>query len=159
MRRFTVVSAAAALLLVATSAFASYGGGAAAKKDRPSTSASGAAANTPRAEAERLYAQAYDEVARARKDLADGKANTLGRAMVEALAAAAHDLAREPRGGGVVLTGAGRAFSAGLDAVATWCFDSGGAWSAGTLQTGKMKKPVAPDAPPIGDCAKAIASC
>ncbi|MBI5368490.1 MAG: enoyl-CoA hydratase/isomerase family protein [Planctomycetes bacterium] len=47
--------------------------------------------------------------------LADGKANTLGRAMVEALAAAAHDLAREPRGGGVVLTGAGRAFSAGLD--------------------------------------------
>lgn len=49
------------------------------------------------------------------------------------------------------------AFSAGLDAVATWCFDSAGTWNAGVL--GKPKKPVAPDAPPQGDCLKAIASC
>ncbi len=49
------------------------------------------------------------------------------------------------------------AFSAGLDAVATWCFDSAGGWNAGAL--GKPKKPISPDAPPQGDCLKAIASC
>ncbi len=49
------------------------------------------------------------------------------------------------------------AFSAGLDAVATWCFDSAGNWNAGQL--GKPKKPIAADAPPQGDCLKAIASC
>ncbi len=49
------------------------------------------------------------------------------------------------------------AFSAGLDAVATWCFDSAGNWNAGQL--GKPKKPIPVDALPTGDCLKAIASC
>ncbi|MBI3270612.1 MAG: enoyl-CoA hydratase/isomerase family protein [Planctomycetes bacterium] len=44
----------------------------------------------------------------------DGKANTLGASMVEALAAAAERLSAAGRGG-VVLTGAGRFFSAGLN--------------------------------------------
>ncbi len=45
------------------------------------------------------------------------------------------------------------ALSVGLDSVATWCFDSGGAWTGGASQ--KIKTPAAA----TGDCAKALASC
>ena len=41
------------------------------------------------------------------------------------------------------------ALSVGLDSVATWCFGSGGAWTAGA----KGKPPSAP----VGDCARALA--
>jgi hypothetical protein len=52
------------------------------------------------------------------------------------------------------------ALSVGLDSVATWCFDPGGAWTAG-IQTSPMKGKSRPNpnAEPVGDCAKAIASC
>lgn len=43
------------------------------------------------------------------------------------------------------------ALSVGLDSVATWCFGSGGEWTAGA----KGKPPSAP----VGDCARALASC
>ena len=49
------------------------------------------------------------------------------------------------------------AFSAGLDAVATWCFDSAGNWTAGKPPL-KGKRTPADDAP-AGDCAKAVVSC
>ncbi|MEW5738614.1 MAG: hypothetical protein AB1938_06785 [Myxococcota bacterium] len=49
------------------------------------------------------------------------------------------------------------AVSVGLDSIATWCFDSGGAWTGGH----KLKKGQQPDpeAIPSGDCAKAIGAC
>ncbi|MFZ5441597.1 MAG: hypothetical protein ACOZQL_16440, partial [Myxococcota bacterium] len=47
--------------------------------------------------------------------------------------------------------------SVGLDSIATWCFDSDGAWSGGNAAV-KGKKPPT-NAAPTGDCAKAIASC
>ncbi len=47
--------------------------------------------------------------------------------------------------------------SVGLDSVATWCFDSGGTWTAG--QTPAKGKAPAPNAEPTGDCRKAIISC
>ncbi len=43
------------------------------------------------------------------------------------------------------------ALSVGLDSVATWCFGSGGEWTAGAK--GK------PPSNPVGDCARALASC
>lgn len=47
--------------------------------------------------------------------------------------------------------------SVGLDSVATWCFDSSGAWSGGQpLAAGKSPNP---NAAPTGDCKKAIESC
>jgi tetratricopeptide (TPR) repeat protein len=85
MRRSTVLLAAAALTLVATSAMASYGGGDSEKKDRPAAATTRVAADSPRAEAERLYAQAYDEVARARKDLADGKVKNAEKKLAKVL--------------------------------------------------------------------------
>lgn len=46
--------------------------------------------------------------------------------------------------------------SAGLDSVATWCFDSGGAWTAGL----KPKQGVPPkQSEPVGECKKAVAAC
>jgi hypothetical protein len=46
--------------------------------------------------------------------------------------------------------------SASLDAVATWCFDSGGTWTSGL----KPKQGVAPrESEPVGECKKAIAAC
>ena len=47
--------------------------------------------------------------------------------------------------------------SVGLDSVATWCFDSGGTWTAG--QTAPKGKTVQPNAEPTGDCRKAVISC
>ncbi len=47
--------------------------------------------------------------------------------------------------------------SVGLDSVATWCFDSGGTWTAG--QAAPKGKTVQPNAEPTGDCRKAIISC
>ncbi|MFT3709731.1 MAG: hypothetical protein QM817_19050 [Archangium sp.] len=47
--------------------------------------------------------------------------------------------------------------SVGLDSVATWCFDSGGTWTAG--QTPAKGKTIAPNAEPTGDCRKAVISC
>ncbi len=58
-----------------------------------------------------------------------------------------------------VLTGFAQSsgsFSVGLDSVATWCFDSGGAWTGG--QKPASGKKVA-STNPTGDCAKAIISC
>lgn len=49
--------------------------------------------------------------------------------------------------------------SVGLDSVATWCFDSGGAWTAGQRPEGKKPKPIDPNGAPVGDCARALASC
>ncbi|MBL8924344.1 MAG: hypothetical protein JNJ54_36180 [Myxococcaceae bacterium] len=50
--------------------------------------------------------------------------------------------------------------SVGLDSVATWCFDSGGAWTGGQRpEPGKKPKPIDPKAPPVGDCARALTSC
>ncbi|MFT3841720.1 MAG: hypothetical protein QM723_32320 [Myxococcaceae bacterium] len=52
------------------------------------------------------------------------------------------------------------AFSAGLDAVATWCFDSGGNWTAGKGKAAlKGAKRTPSEDAPAGDCAKAIVSC
>lgn len=49
------------------------------------------------------------------------------------------------------------AVSVGLDSIATWCFDSGGAWTGGhKLKKGKQPDP---EAIPSGDCAKAIGTC
>jgi hypothetical protein len=49
------------------------------------------------------------------------------------------------------------ALSVGLDSIATWCFDSGGAWTGGhTLKKGQQPDPAAT---PSGDCAKAIGVC
>jgi hypothetical protein len=46
--------------------------------------------------------------------------------------------------------------SASLDAVATWCFDSSGAWSSGL----KPKQGVAArESEPVGECKKAISAC
>ncbi len=42
--------------------------------------------------------------------------------------------------------------SVGLDSIATWCFDSSGAWTGGS-------KKANPQAAAVGDCKKAIASC
>lgn len=86
MRRVITLLAAAALVLAASSALASFGGGDAPKNDPPAGGASSApAATSPRAEAERLYAQAYEEVARARKDLADGKVKNAEKKFSKAL--------------------------------------------------------------------------
>ncbi len=50
--------------------------------------------------------------------------------------------------------------SVGLDSVATWCFDSGGAWTGGQRpEAGKKPKPVDPAAPAVGDCARSLSSC
>ncbi|MCU0695416.1 MAG: hypothetical protein MUC96_02675 [Myxococcaceae bacterium] len=49
--------------------------------------------------------------------------------------------------------------SVGLDSVATWCFDSSGSWTGGQRSEGKKPKPIDPNAPPVGDCARALASC
>jgi hypothetical protein len=49
------------------------------------------------------------------------------------------------------------ALSVGLDSVATWCFDSGGAWTGGAPPPKKGKRREEP--PPMGDCAKAITNC
>ncbi|MBL8940964.1 MAG: hypothetical protein JNM69_40850, partial [Archangium sp.] len=49
--------------------------------------------------------------------------------------------------------------SVGLDSVATWCFDSGGAWTAGQRAEGKKPKAIDPNGAPVGDCARALASC
>ena len=49
--------------------------------------------------------------------------------------------------------------SVGLDSVATWCFDSAGAWTAGQRPEGKKPKPIDPNGAPVGDCARALASC
>jgi hypothetical protein len=49
------------------------------------------------------------------------------------------------------------ALSVGLDSVATWCFDSGGAWTGGAPPPKKGKRKEEP--PPMGDCAKAITNC
>ncbi|MDX2011807.1 MAG: hypothetical protein SFW67_16560 [Myxococcaceae bacterium] len=49
--------------------------------------------------------------------------------------------------------------SVGLDSVATWCFDSSGTWTGGQRPEGKKPKPIDPNAPPVGDCARALASC
>lgn len=50
--------------------------------------------------------------------------------------------------------------SVGLDSVATWCFDSGGAWTGGQRpEPGKKPKPIDPKAAPVGDCARALTSC
>ncbi|MBL8914692.1 MAG: hypothetical protein JNM17_28565 [Archangium sp.] len=46
--------------------------------------------------------------------------------------------------------------SVGLDSVATWCFDSGGTWTAG--QAPAKGKKIAPNAEPTGDCRKAVIS-
>ena len=47
--------------------------------------------------------------------------------------------------------------SAGLDSVATWCFDSSGAWVAGRKP--KKAEAVPPDAEPEGECRRAVQSC
>lgn len=49
--------------------------------------------------------------------------------------------------------------SVGLDSVATWCFDSAGGWTGGQRPEGKKPKPIDPNAPAVGDCARALASC
>ncbi len=49
--------------------------------------------------------------------------------------------------------------SVGLDSVATWCFDSGGAWTAGQRPEGKKPKPIDPNGAAVGDCARALTSC
>lgn len=50
--------------------------------------------------------------------------------------------------------------SVGLDSVATWCFDSGGAWTGGVRpEPGKKPKPADPNAPAVGDCARSLTSC
>ncbi len=49
------------------------------------------------------------------------------------------------------------ALSVGHDSVATWCFDSQGAWTGG--QAVKANRKPDPAATPSGDCAKAIAAC
>lgn len=49
------------------------------------------------------------------------------------------------------------AFSASLDAVATWCFESSGKWTGGAVAP--KKGPLVPSPTPTGDCQKAIATC
>lgn len=53
--------------------------------------------------------------------------------------------------------------SVGLDSVATWCFDSSGAWTGGHRGEGKGEgkkaKPLDPNAGPVLDCARALSAC
>ncbi|MBE2250804.1 MAG: hypothetical protein IAE78_14805 [Myxococcus sp.] len=50
--------------------------------------------------------------------------------------------------------------SVGLDSVATWCFDSSGTWTGGNrADPGKKARPIDPNAPAVGDCARSLASC
>jgi hypothetical protein len=50
--------------------------------------------------------------------------------------------------------------SVGLDSVATWCFDSAGAWTGGHRgDPGKKPKPIDLNAAAVGDCERALATC
>jgi len=71
--------------LAAAPAFASFGGS--SKGDEPQRPSQGISSIglTPRQEAERLYADAYDEIAKAKKDLEDGKAKNAEKKFKKAL--------------------------------------------------------------------------
>jgi tetratricopeptide (TPR) repeat protein len=87
MKRTLSIVTAAALAFAALPAFASFGGG---SKPEPSTSSSSSSSSsetsaTPREEAEQIYAKAYEDVAAAKKDLADGKTKNAEKKLKRAL--------------------------------------------------------------------------
>jgi tetratricopeptide (TPR) repeat protein len=73
MRTRSALASLLFLVIAAAPAFASFGGGSKDEPPTPSRVEPGQAPPTSRQEAERLYADAYDEVAKANKDLADDK--------------------------------------------------------------------------------------
>ncbi|NOT34847.1 MAG: tetratricopeptide repeat protein [Candidatus Eisenbacteria bacterium] len=78
MRSTVSLLALAALAAFVTPSLASFGGGGSSSSGSTPSASSGSietkSPKTPREEAERLYAQAYEEIARAKQDAADGKA-------------------------------------------------------------------------------------
>jgi len=77
-----------ALLLIVPAAYASMGGGSGASGSSPPPQPSTTDAKPepgPREQAEGYYAQAYEEIARAKKDLADGKGKNAQKSFKRAL--------------------------------------------------------------------------
>ncbi|HEY2955290.1 MAG TPA: tetratricopeptide repeat protein [Candidatus Eisenbacteria bacterium] len=70
--------------LAAPPAFASFGGSKSEEPPRPETGISSVSL-TPRQEAERLYADAYDEITKAKKDLEEGKEKNAAKKFKKAL--------------------------------------------------------------------------
>jgi tetratricopeptide (TPR) repeat protein len=86
MSNRSTISAAALAMLIAAPALASFGGGSKPESPPPSTTPEvKQEEETPRQQAERLYADAYDEVAKAKQDLADGKAKNAEKKFKKAI--------------------------------------------------------------------------
>ena len=65
--------------------FASMSGGSKPERPEPSSQPEGTALATPRQDAERYYGDAYEEVAKAKKDIADGKTKNVEKKFKKAL--------------------------------------------------------------------------
>ena len=89
MRLRPMIAVACLVPLLATASYASFGGG--PKNDPPpstppsSPDATEGQSVTSRQEAERLYADGYEQVAKAKKDIADGKAKNATKKFKRAL--------------------------------------------------------------------------
>jgi tetratricopeptide (TPR) repeat protein len=99
MRQRVWILVLASLVLAAGAAYASFGGG--SRPDPPPSSAPPGGdqpqADSPRQEAERTYALAYEEVAKAKKDLADGKTKNAEKKLRRALERGERVVSLDPR--------------------------------------------------------------
>jgi tetratricopeptide (TPR) repeat protein len=73
------------LIALASPAFAVMGGGSSNPQPNPSTDIQATEKADPRLEAEKFYADGYEEVAKAKKDIANGKTKNVGKRFKKAL--------------------------------------------------------------------------